>query len=266
MTVRLAQAVGIEKTVEYAKKFGISDNLSPFLSMSLGSGETTLMRLTAAYAMLVNGGKKITPNLIDRIQDRKGKTIYKHDTRPCEDCQGQNATSAQVPVIEDTRQQIQDPISAYQMVNIMTGVVERGTGKIAQTVKRTLAGKSGTSNDNFDTWFIGFSPDLVVGVFVGFDIPQTLGPNDTGSVVAAPIFRDFMAQALKDKPDTPFRIPEGVRMVRVDAKTGKPAKVGTKDAIWEAFRKETDVNEITPVIGQDVIMTPEDQPQMGGLY
>ena len=266
MTVRLAQAVGIEKTVEYAKKFGIADNLMPVLSMSLGSGETTLMRLTAAYAMLVNGGKQITPNLIDRIQDRNGKTIYKHDMRPCPNCQGQDVSSAEVPQIEDTRKQIQDPISAYQMVNIMTGVVERGTGRIAQTVKRTLAGKSGTSNDNFDTWFIGFSPDLVVGVFVGFDTPQTLGPKDTGSVVAAPIFRDFMTEALKDKPDTPFRIPEGVRMVRVDAKTGKPAKVGTKDAIWEAFRKETDVNEQTPVIGQDVVMKPEDEPDMGGLY
>ena len=266
MTVRLAQTVGIEKTVEYAKKFGISDNLMPVLSMSLGSGETTLLKLTLAYGMLVNGGKRITPNLIDRIQDRTGKTIYKHDTRPCPNCNGENATSAQVPLIEDTREQIQDPISAYQMVNIMTGVVERGTGKIAQTVKRTLAGKSGTSNDSFDTWFIGFSPDLVVGVFVGFDTPQTLGPHDTGSVVAAPIFRDFMLAALKDKPDIPFRIPEGVRMVRVDAKTGKPAKVGSKDAIWEAFRKETDVNAQTPVIGQDVIMTPEEEPDLGGLY
>ncbi|MBO5997490.1 MAG: penicillin-binding protein 1A [Alphaproteobacteria bacterium] len=266
MTVRLAQTVGIEKTVEYAKKFGISDNLMPVLAMSLGSGETTLLKLTLAYGMLVNGGKKITPNLIDRIQDRTGKTIYKHDTRACPNCNGAEATSAQVPELADDREQIQDPISAYQMVNIMTGVVERGTGKIAQTVKRTLAGKSGTSNDSFDTWFIGFSPDLVVGVFVGFDEPQTLGPHDTGSVVAAPIFRDFMMEALKDKPDIPFRIPEGVRMVRVDAKTGKPVKVGTKDAIWEAFRKETNVNEQTPIIGQDVVMTPEEEPDLGGLY
>ena len=266
MTVRLAQAVGIEKTVQYAKKFGISDNLMPVLSMSLGSGETTLLRLTAAYAMLVNGGKKITPNMIDRIQDRTGKTIYQHDTRPCPNCQGADATSAEVPQLPDPREQIQDPISAYQMVNIMTGVVERGTGRIAQAVKRTLAGKSGTSNDNFDTWFIGFSPDLVVGVFVGFDTPQTLGPRDTGSVVAAPIFRDFMMEALKDRPDIPFRIPEGVRMVRVDAKTGKPAKVGTKDAIWEAFRKETDIHAQTPVVGQDVVMKPEEEPDMGGLY
>ncbi|MBO7332435.1 MAG: penicillin-binding protein 1A, partial [Alphaproteobacteria bacterium] len=215
MTIRLAQAVGIEKTVEYAKKFGISDKLLPVLSMSLGSGETTLLKMTSAYAMIVNGGKKITPNLIDRIQDRKGLNVYKHDMRPCEKCQ-ENASKDELPVIPDTREQIEDPVTAYQMVNIMTGVVLRGTGAIAQTVQKTLAGKSGTSNDNVDTWFIGFSPDLVVGVWVGHDEPKTLGPKDTGGAVAAPIFRDFMREALKNKPDTPFRIPEGVRLVRVN--------------------------------------------------
>ncbi len=266
MTVRLAQAVGIDKTVEYAKKFGIADNLQPVLSMALGSGETTLLRLTTAYAMLVNGGKKISPNLIDRIQDRSGKTIYKHDKRPCPNCQGSTATNAEVPEIPDEREQIQDPVSAYQMVNIMTGVVERGTGRIAQTVKRTLAGKSGTSNDNFDTWFIGFSPDLVVGVYVGYDIPRTLGPRDTGGVVAAPIFRDFMVAALKDKPDIPFRVPSGVRLVRVNLKTGKPAQPGDKEVILEAFRKETDLKNETPIIGQDVTLKPENVPDLGGLY
>lgn len=266
MTVRLAQAVGIDKTVEYAEKFGIADNLQPVLSMALGSGETTLLRLTTAYAMLVNGGKKISPNLIDRIQDRSGKTIYKHDKRPCPNCQGSTATNAEVPEIPDEREQIQDPVSAYQMVNIMTGVVERGTGRIAQTVKRTLAGKSGTSNDNFDTWFIGFSPDLVVGVYVGYDTPRTLGPRDTGGVVAAPIFRDFMAAALKDKPDIPFRVPSGVRLVRVNLKTGKPAQPGDKEVILEAFRKETDLKNETPIIGQDVTLKPENVPDLGGLY
>lgn len=266
MTIRLAQAVGIEKTVEYAKKFGIADQLQPVLSMSLGSGETTLLRLTAAYGMLVNGGKKITPNLIDRIQDRTGKTIYKHDKRACPNCQGIEATNAAVPEIPDEREQIQDPVSAYQMVNIMTGVVERGTGKIAQTVKRTLAGKSGTSNENIDTWFIGFSPDLVVGVYVGFDTPRTLGPRDTGGVVAAPIFRDFMADALKDKPDIPFRVPPGVRLVRVNYKTGKPAKPGDELVILEAFRKETDIQAETPVVGQDVTIKQENIPDLGGLY
>ena len=266
MTVRLAQAVGIEKTVEYAKKFGIHDNLMPVLSMSLGSGETTLLKMVAAYGMLVNGGKKITPNLIDRIQDRNGKTIYKHDQRECPNCSGANATNAFVPDIPDTREQIQDPVSAYQMVNIMTGVVQRGTGKIAQSVKKTLAGKSGTSNDNNDTWFIGFSPDLVVGVFVGFDTPKTLGPRDTGGVVAAPIFRDFMAEALKNQADIPFRVPEGVRMVRVNFETGKPAKANDKNVIWEAFRKETDLQAETPIIGQDVTIKQENIPDLGGLY
>lgn len=263
MTVRLAQAVGIEKTVEYAKKFGINDHLSPVLSVALGSGETTLLKLTTAYAILVNGGKKITPNMIDRIQDRSGKTIYKHDDRPCPEC---NTTSATVPELPDMREQIQDPVSAYQMVNIMTGVVLRGTGQIAQTVNRTMAGKSGTSNDNFDTWFIGFTPDLVVGVFVGFDTPQTLGPKDTGGVVAAPIFRDFMKEALKDKPDIPFRVPADVRLVRVNYETGKPAQPGDKIVILEAFRKDTDLSKTVPVIGQDISFQSDDVPDKGGLY
>ena len=265
MTIRLAQAVGIEKTVEYAKKFGISDKLLPVLSMSLGSGETTLLKMTSAYAMIVNGGKKITPNLIDRIQDRKGLNVYKHDMRPCEKCQ-ENASKDELPVIPDTREQIEDPVTAYQMVNIMTGVVLRGTGAIAQTVQKTLAGKSGTSNDNVDTWFIGFSPDLVVGVWVGHDEPKTLGPKDTGGAVAAPIFRDFMREALKNKPDTPFRIPEGVRLVRVNFKTGLPAEVGDENTIIEAFRKEDDLDKQTPIIGEEISDRKDDEPDMGGLY
>ena len=193
--------------------------------------------------------------------------------RPCPLCQSDEATNVIVPEIPDEREQIQDPVSAYQMVNIMTGVVQRGTGKIAQTVGRTLAGKSGTSNNNIDTWFIGFSPDLVVGVFVGFDTPQTLGPRDTGGVVAAPIFRDFMKEALKDKPDIPFRVPPGVKLVRVNYQTGKPAKSGDKLIITEAFRKDTDVRNDTTVIGdikvgEEVIapMTQDDIPDVGGFY
>lgn len=266
MTIRLAQAVGIEKTVEYARKFGIMDNMLPVLAMSLGSGETTLLRLTSAYASLVNGGKKVEPYFIDRIQDRSGKTIYKYDTRECPKCQGAEATPFAVPELADTHEQIQDPVSAYQMVNIMTGVVERGTGRIAQAVKRTLAAKSGTSNDNVDTWFMGFSPDLVVGVWVGFDQPKTLGPKDTGSVVAAPIFRDFMTMALKDKPDIPFRVPEGVRLVRVNYKTGKPAQPGDEIVILEAFRQDTDLSTITSTVGEGESSAGEDTPEVGGLY
>lgn len=266
MTVRLAQAVGIKNVVEYGKKFGISDSLEPVLSTALGAGETTLLKLSTAYAMLVNGGKKITPNFIDRIQDRDGKTIYKHDDRICENCSGENASPDQIPSIEDNRPQIQDPVSAYQMVNILTGVVERGTARVANTVGKPLGAKTGTSNDNNDAWIIGFSPDLVVGIWIGFDTPSSLGPHDTGGVVAGPIFRDFMQEALKDKPALPFRIPEGVRLIRVDATTGKPAKYGSKNVIIEAFRKDSDLT-FSEVKGKDItIKESKSEPEMGGLY
>jgi penicillin-binding protein 1A len=218
--------------------------------------------------MLVNGGKYITPSLIDRIQDRDGKTIYKHDERICENCIGESATPEEKPIIPDNRAQIQDKASAYQMVNILNGVVERGTGRVAKTVKKTLGAKSGTSNDSHDAWFIGFSPDLVVGVWVGFDVPQTMGSNATGGSVSGPIFRDFMAEALKDKPDIPFRVPDTVELVWVDATTGKPTRAGSENAIMEAFRKGTDLSKPTPIIGGRNLTIQEDQdiPDMGGVY
>lgn len=267
MTIRLAQAIGVGQMVKYGKKFGISDKLEPNLSTALGSGETTLMKLTTAYGMLVNGGKSLTPNLIDRIQDRDGKTFYKHDERPCDNCVGENASPDVVPVIPDTREQVEDAVSAYQMVNILTGVVERGTGRVARGLKKTLGAKSGTSNDSFDAWFIGFSPDLVVGVWVGYDTPKTLGPNDTGGVVAGPIFRDFMAEALKNAPNIPFRVPAGVRLVRVNATTGLPAKPGDKNVIIEAFRADQNPNQKQAVIGEDITVDDDDSiPDIGGLY
>ncbi len=267
MTIRLAQAIGMRKILNYGKKFGISDKLEPVLATALGSGETTLMRLTAAYGMLVNGGKRITPSLIDRIQDREGKTIYKHDKRMCGTCVGAEASPDVRPEIPDEREQIQDPASAYQMVNILTGVIERGTGRSIKSLKKTLGAKSGTSNDSIDAWFIGFSPDLVVGVWVGFDNPKTLGPNDTGGVTAAPIFKDFMKKALADKSDIPFRVPPTVELVRVNAKTGKPAEVGDEDIIMEAFRHGTDLNKPTRIIGRDITIKEDDNlPDMGGLY
>ena len=239
MTVRLAQAIGMEKVADYAQRFGIYDNLPRQLSMALGAGETTPLRLTAAYAMLVNGGKRVTPTLIDRIQDRNGKTIFSHDLRFCEGCSAQRFSGQDMPQLPDIREQLVDPVSAYQIVSILEGVVQRGTGVAVKVVGKPLAGKTGTSNDSFDTWFVGFSPDLAVGVFVGFDEPATLGGHETGASAAAPIFRDFMLEALKDKPPTPFRVPPGVRLVRVDARTGKPALPGDARAIYEAF-KDTD--------------------------
>jgi len=236
MTVRLADYLGMEKVSEYAMRLGITKNMPPLLSYALGAGETTLLKLTTAYAMLVNGGKKITPTFVDRIQDRRGKTVLRHDKRSCQGC-GMliKWENQETPDIADMREQIADPRTAYQIVSILEGVVKRGTGIRIKSLGYTLAGKTGTTNESKDAWFIGFSPDLVVGVFAGFDEPRSLGKRETGSSVAVPIFKDFMAVALKDKTPTPFRIPPGIRQVQINAETGVRARPGDKRVIWEAF-------------------------------
>ncbi len=239
MTVRLADAVGMKNVVETAKRLGVVDDMPPYLSFALGAGETTLLRLTAAYAMLDNGGKRITPTLIDRIQDRHGKTAFRHDARICNECEGVRWDGQMVPEVPDTREQVTDPASAYQIVSMLEGVIQRGTGRRIASLGRPLAGKTGTTNDSFDTWFVGFSPDLAVGVFVGFDEPATLGNKETGSSVAAPIFKAFMKGALENTPAIPFRIPPGIRLVRVNAKTGQPARPGDGQVIYEAFKPGT---------------------------
>ena len=236
MTVRLAQTIGMDRIVDYAKRFGIINNLQQTLAMSLGAGETTLMRLTTAYAMLVNGGKRIAPTLLDRIQDRHGRTVFSHDRRACKGCR-QKAWSGELPPrVPDTRKQVTDAGSAYQVVAMLKGVVDRGTGRRIAKVGKPLAGKTGTTNQERDTWFIGFSPDLAVGVFVGFDTPIPLGRRETGSSVAAPVFRDFMGKALEGKPAIPFRIPPNIRLVRVNARTGQLAQIGERNVILEAFK------------------------------
>lgn len=239
MTVRLAQTIGMDRIAEYASRFGIVDNLPQTLAMSLGAGETTLIRLTTAYAMLVNGGKRITPTLIDRVQDRLGRSVYRHDDRACPDCRADAWDQQRVPEIPDKRPQITDPASAYQIVSMLRGVVERGTGRRVSEVDKPLAGKTGTTNEERDTWFIGFSPDLAVGVFVGFDEPTPLGRHETGSSVSAPVFRDFMKDALEGQPAIPFRTPPGIRLVRVNGRTGQPIRPGESDVILEAFKEGT---------------------------
>jgi penicillin-binding protein 1A len=249
MTVRLAQTIGMNKVVQYAERFGVVDKMQPHLSFSLGAAGTTLLRMTTAYSMLVNGGKRITPSLFDRVVDRHGKTIYRHDERPCNGCSAASWNGGPPPQIPDTREQIADPASAYQMVSMLEGVVQRGTGRRIAELGKTLGGKTGTTNDNMDTWFVGFSPDLAVGVFVGFDQPRTLGRQDTGSSVAAPIFKLFMADALDGVVTPDFRIPPGVRMVWVDLETGTRANPGDRGAILEAFRPGTEPTGETLVIG-----------------
>ncbi|MGB0683759.1 MAG: penicillin-binding protein 1A [Magnetovibrionaceae bacterium] len=247
MTVRIAQKIGMERVADVARRFGIDDNLQPTLAMSLGAGETTLLKMTTAYAQLVNGGRKVTPTFIDRVQDRTGRTVYRHDERVCGGCNAQSWEGQAVPAIPDNRPQVGDPASIYQIVSMLEGVVQRGTGRRIAKVGKPLAGKTGTTNRSQDTWFVGFSPDLAVGVFIGFDTPKGLGPKETGSSVPAPVFRDFMAKALADQPGIPFRVPPGIRLVRVDAKTGRPALPGDNNVILEAFRpgnQPTDQNVV----------------------
>lgn len=253
MTARLVYEMGPERVFDYASRLGIYDpskkNLAVF-SLGLGVGETTPLRMTTAYAMFVNGGRRINPIFIDRIQDRDGVTVRRQDQRECDGCSAPwNGQAA--PQIPDIREQVIDPITAYQVVSMSQGVVERGTATVIKSVGKTLGGKTGTTNDYKDAWFVGFSPDLVVGVWVGFDTPRSLGEGESGGRIAAPIFRDFMTDALKGTPDTPFRMPAGVRLVRIDARTGQFPNAGTVDTIIEAFRPGTEPTEMfanSPII------------------
>ncbi|MBV9634459.1 MAG: penicillin-binding protein 1A [Methylobacteriaceae bacterium] len=237
MTVRLARDVGMPLIAEYAKRFGIYDDMPPLLSMSLGAGETTLMRMTTAYSMLANGGRRIKATLIDRIQDRWGHTIYKHDERVCQGCDAERWENQNEPKLIDKREQVLDPLTAYQMTSIMEGVIQRGTGQAIREVGKHLAGKTGTTNEAKDLWFVGYSPDLTVGVFMGYDRPRSLGDSAQAALYTAPIFRDFMEMALKDKPDVPFRVPPGIKLINVDPRTG--LRANGPGSILEAFKPGT---------------------------
>ena len=239
VTVRLLLSVGLDPVTEIARNFGIMDDMPPLLSMALGAGETTPLRLTAAYAMLANGGRYITPTLIDRIQDRNGDTVYRHDDRVCAACPRDLWNDDAPPDLPNDRAQIADPVSIYQVVSMMEGVVQRGTAARLRSLGIPLAGKTGTSNDFFDAWFVGFTPDLAVGVFTGFDAPRTLGSGENGGAVAAPIFGAFMAEAMDGIEVPPFRIPPGVRMVRINPGTGLTSAAG-EAGIWEAYRPGTE--------------------------
>jgi penicillin-binding protein 1A len=240
MTVRLADRVGMDKVSEMAGRLDITPKMLPVLAMSLGAGETTVLRLVNAYGMLVNGGKKIEPTLIDRIQDRRGKTIFAHDPRECRLCNSPDWSGEEMPQLPDARPQIVNAQTAYQIIHIMEGVVQRGTARSAADLDRPLAGKTGTTNEATNVWFVGMSPDLVVGLYLGYDRPRPM-PGMQGGTHAVPIFKAFMQEALKDAPKVPFRLPDGVRLVRVDARSGKLAvgEVGER-VIFEAFKPGTE--------------------------
>src|SRR5215831_391113 len=239
MTARVASIVGMEPIAQTIERFGIMDHTPREYSMALGTGETTPLRLTTAYAMLANGGKRITATLIDRVQDRNGATIFRADQRPCPSCGSVFWDEQPVPVLPDTREPVADPGSAFQIVTMMQGVVQRGTGVAVKAVGKPIAGKTGTSNDFRDAWFIGFTPDLVAGVYIGFDDPDSLGDDETGGHIAAPVFRDFMMAALKDAPATAFQTPPGMRLYRVSPATGLAAAAGGQ-AIYEGYKPGTE--------------------------
>lgn len=250
MTVRLAQYIGMTTVADFAQRFGIFDKMPRYLAYALGSGETTLQRMVGAYAMIANGGKKINPSLIDRIQDRTGKTVFQTDKRACAACGTRIAWENQaVPKLKDDREQLADPRTVYQMTSMLEGVVQRGTAQKLKDIGRPVAGKTGTTNDYKDAWFIGFTPDLAVGAYIGFDEPKNLGKGETGGTAVVPIIREFLSNALKDQPATPFRVPSGLAMLKVNARNGQITSPADPNGIWEAFIPGTE-----PGTGNNVVL------------
>ncbi|TIP86287.1 MAG: penicillin-binding protein 1A [Mesorhizobium sp.] len=249
MTVRLANDMGMKLVAEYAERFGVYDRLAPYLPMALGSGETTVMRMVSAYSIMANGGKSIKPTLIDRIQDRYGKTVYRQDERGCENCNAAEWQNQPEPELVDNSEQVLDPMTAYQITSMMEGVVERGTGATVAELGRHIAGKTGTTNDEKDTWFIGYTPNLVVGLYMGYDQPKGLGKGATGGGLAAPIFKDFMRVALDGTPNVDFQVPEGMKLIAINRKTGMRANPDDAGAFIEAFKPGTGPADSYWVIG-----------------
>ncbi len=276
MTVRLAQDVGMPLIGEYAKRFGVYDDLPNYISYSLGAGETTVLRMTTAYSMFANGGRRIKPTLIDRIQDRYGHTIYRHDQRECRACGGDKWRNQPEPTLVDKREQVLDSMTAYQITSMLLGVVERGTATVVREVGKPVAGKTGTTNDEKDAWFIGYTPDITVGSYIGYDKPRHLGRGATGGHIAAPIVKDFLKMALADKPAVPFRMPSGLKLVRIDPRTGMRAVGGEGRSIYEAYKPGTAPPDSYAIIGvtdsdgRSFSVPPESDRMIrsgtGGLY
>ena len=242
MTVRIAQELGLDKIITFSKQLGIYENPDELLSISLGSTETTLLKLTSAYSAFVNGGKLVTPIIIDRIQDSEGNTILNNEIRKCLDCNQISYLSNNYPKIEDDYKQIFSEQTAYQMTSILEGVIQRGTGKKLKNLNLNIGGKTGTTNKNTDTWFIGFTSNLVIGVYVGLDNPQPLGKNETGAKTALPIFKYFLESAVKKSTARPFKVPDDIVMMVIDPNNGQKAKFKSKNTIIENYKKKDIVN------------------------
>jgi len=241
MTVRVAQKVGFDEISKITKNFGIYDDIPELMSVSLGAAETTLIQLTNAYCTFVNGGKKVTPIFIDRIQDRRGKTIFNADKRKCVGCEEISYLKDEVPIIQNDREQIISPETAYQITSMLEGVIKRGTGRKLKNLNLTLAGKTGTTNKNMDAWFLGFTSKLVIGVYVGFDEPKTLGKYETGAKAALPVFKKFVEKIVKKKDALPFKIPKSISLVVVDVESGLAPNANTKNIIYESFKTKDNI-------------------------
>ena len=237
MTVRIAQQLGIKKIVNFSKKLGIYENPDELISIALGSAETTLIKLTSAYCSFVNGGKKINPILIDRIQDSEGNTIFNTEKRVCKKCDQISYLSDEIPKVSDKFEQIFSPETAYQITSILEGAIQRGTGRKLKDLNLDIAGKTGTTNKNTDTWFVGFTSKLVVGVYVGMDDPKSLGKRETGARTALPIFKDFIKKAVNKKDARPFKVAKNITMMVIDPVNGEKANFGSKETVIEAFKK-----------------------------
>tara|TARA_B100000795_G_C22674570_1_gene389278 strand:- start:75 stop:944 length:870 start_codon:yes stop_codon:yes gene_type:complete len=243
MTVRIAQDLGLKKIVNFSKKLGIYENPSELLSISLGSAETTLLKLTSAYCSFVNGGKLIKPILIDRIQDSEGNTIFNTENRVCNQCEEISFLNEETPKITDNFDKIFSAQTAYQMISILEGAVKRGTGRGIKDLNLDIAGKTGTTNKNTDTWFIGFTSKMVVGVYVGLDDPKTLGRYETGAKTAMPIFKEFIKKAVKKEDARPFKVAKGITMMVIDPVTGRKANYGSKKTIIEVYKKKINIDQ-----------------------
>ena len=242
MTVRIAQNLGIDELASFSKRLNIYQDPEELLSISLGSAETTLLSLTSAYSSFVNGGKLISQIIIDRIQDSEGNTIINNENRKCSNCEKISFTGKDYPVIEDNYEQIMSEQTAYQITSFLEGVVKRGTGKKLKELKLNLAGKTGTTNENTDAWFVGFTSDLVIGVYVGMDNPKPLGKFETGSKAALPIFKEFVEKAIKKSDARPFKVPKKMTLMVIDPLTGEKAKFNSKNTIIEAYKSSNVLN------------------------
>ena len=241
MTVRVAQKVGLNQISNITNSFGIYNDIPELLSVSLGAAETTLIQLTNAYCTFANGGKKVTPIFIDRIQNRRGKTIFNADKRKCIGCEEISYLKKEIPSIKDNREQIISPETAYQITSMLEGVVKRGTGRKLRNLNLPLAGKTGTTNKNMDAWFLGFTSKLVIGVYVGFDEPKTFGKYETGAKVALPVFKKFVKKVVRKKDALPFKVPKNISLMVVDVESGLQPNDNTKKIIYESFKVKDNI-------------------------